>query len=310
MDQELSGPREQVASALVEAERRAAGAEAQLTTLQAEADGLRLLVGRLEVERDDLCRQLEISEPGPAAEDPEAKADGEPGEASTAEAMTYVRSRFMRTKAEGEPAEAPAAEEPGTEAEPGEVTGEEPGTEAQEEPGEVTGEAPAAEEPGTEAEPGEVTGEEPGTEAQEEPGEPAEAPAAEARTEAQEEPGEPAEAPAAEEPGTEPQPGEVTGEEPAEAPAAEEPEAPAGAAESGVRQLAESVTATIAIALPQVGSVRLQWDFRAENSEVNARMPTKMATREEAAAPQKIAAPKGKSTVAKTAKKTAKAKKK
>ncbi len=125
MDQELSPPREQVASALVEAERRAAGAEARLTALEAEADELRHLVGRLEVERADLCRQLEI-ERAPAA-DPEAKVEGEPGQAPTAAALTpssvptiisspprvNFHSSFMSvTKAEGEPAEA-AAEEPG-----------------------------------------------------------------------------------------------------------------------------------------------------------------------------------------------------
>jgi hypothetical protein len=93
-----------------------------LTALEAEADELRRLVGRLEVERADLCRQLERA---PAAE-PEAKAEGEPVEAPTAAALTpssvptvissplrvNFRSSFTVTKAEGEPAEA-AAEEPG-----------------------------------------------------------------------------------------------------------------------------------------------------------------------------------------------------
>jgi hypothetical protein len=103
-------------------------------------------------------------------------------------------------------------------------------------------------------------------------------------TEAQEEPGA-AEAPAAEEFGTEAEPGE----EPAEVPAAEELKATAGAAELGVRQLAE--TATIVITLPQVGSVRVQWDFRAENSSTVAQTA---ATPKEAAAPKKNAEPKGK----------------
>jgi hypothetical protein len=164
MDQELSRPREQVASALVEAERRAAGAEARLTALEAEADELRRLVGRLEVERADLSRKLERA---PAAE-PEAKAEGEPGEAPTA-ALTpssvptimsspfrvNFRSSFMpATKAVGEPPEAPSAEEPRTEAkgEPGEEpaeapAAEEPRTEAKGEPGEELAEAPAAEAP-------------------------------------------------------------------------------------------------------------------------------------------------------------------
>jgi hypothetical protein len=132
-------------------------AEARLITLEAEPDELRRFVVRLEVERADLRRQLEISERAPAAEEPEVKAAGEPGEA----------------KAAGEePAEAKAAEEPGIEAE---------------------------------GEPGEVT---------------------------------------------------------TEIPAAQEPEAPARAAELGVRLLAESVTAPIAITLPPVGSVRVQWDFQ------------------------------------------------
>src|SRR5713226_4182043 len=263
MDQELSRPREQVASALVEAERRAAGAEARLTALQAEADELRRLVGRLEVERADLCRQLEI-EHARAVKEPEAKAEGEPGEAAAAAAMTpssvpniigssglYVRSRYTRT-GEG-PAEAPATEQPGTGAEgepgeePAEEAAEEPGIEAAE-PGEGPAEAPAAEQP--EEEPAEEAAEEPGTEAEGEPGEER----------------------------------------------VEEPEALAGEAELGVRQLAESVTATISITLPQVGSVRVQWDFR--SVEENP-MPKKATPKE---APKKNAAPKGKSTVAKTAK--------
>ncbi len=273
MDQELSRPREQVASALAEAERRAAGAEARLTALQAEADELRRLVGRLEVERADLCRQLEI-EHARAVKEPEAKAEGEPGEAAAAAAMTpssvpniigssglYVRSRYTRT-GEG-PAEAPATEQPGTEAEgePGEElaeeAAEEPGIEAAE-PGEGPAEAPAAEQP--EEEPAEEAAEEPGTEAEGEPG-----------------------------------------EEPVE-----EPEALAGEAELGVRQLAESVTATISITLPQVGSVRVQWDFRSVEEKENP-MPKKATPKE---APKKNAAPKGKSTVAKTAKTAAKAKQK
>ena len=167
MDQELSRPREQVASALVEAERRAAGAEARLTALQAEADELHRLVGRLEVERAGLCRQLEISERALAAEEPEPKAE-EPAEAPAALIPSTVptiisspfqvnRSSFMKpeAKATEEPGEAPAAEEPAEEAaeEPVDAEGgpgEEPGTEAKAEPGEVTGEEPAAEEPGEE----------------------------------------------------------------------------------------------------------------------------------------------------------------
>jgi SAM-dependent methyltransferase len=75
--------------ALVEAERRAASAEARLTTLEAEADELRRFA---RLEREDLRRQLEISERAPAAEEPGTEAEGE----VTGE----------------EPAEAPAAEEP------------------------------------------------------------------------------------------------------------------------------------------------------------------------------------------------------
>ena len=52
-------------------------AEARLITLEAEADELLGLVVRLEVERADLSRQLEISERAPAGEEPEAKAEGE-----------------------------------------------------------------------------------------------------------------------------------------------------------------------------------------------------------------------------------------
>ena len=137
IDQELSRPGGQVASALVEAERRAAGAEARLTDLEAEADELRRLVGRLEVERADLSRQLEIeraptAEPEAKAEDdgeappaePEGKAEG--SEAPPAAALTpssvptiisspprvKFRSSFMVTEAEGGAAEA-AAEAPG-----------------------------------------------------------------------------------------------------------------------------------------------------------------------------------------------------
>ncbi len=71
---------------------------------------------------------------------------------------------------------------------------------------------------------------------------------------------EPEEPKAAEEPGIEAEgePGEVT----TEIAAAGEPEGPARAAELAVRQ---SGTATVAITLPPVGSVRVQWDFRAEN---------------------------------------------
>jgi septal ring factor EnvC (AmiA/AmiB activator) len=116
--------------ALVEAERRAASAEARLITLEAEVDELRRFVAGLEVEQADLRQRLEISERPPEAEEPGIEAEGEPGEVTT------------------------------------------------------------------------------------------------------------------------------------EIPAAQEVEAPARAAELGVRQLAEAVTATIAITLPPVGSVRVQWDFQ------------------------------------------------
>lgn len=76
MDEELR-PRELAASALVEIERRIADAEARLTAIEAEADELRRLVVGLEVERADLCRQLELSERASAAEEPEAKAEGD-----------------------------------------------------------------------------------------------------------------------------------------------------------------------------------------------------------------------------------------
>jgi hypothetical protein len=97
--------------ALVEAERRAASAEARLITLEAEADELRGFVVRLEVERADLSRQLEISERAPAAEEPDAagaKAEGEPGEAPAAE-EPEVPAAEVEAESGDEP-EAPAAE--------------------------------------------------------------------------------------------------------------------------------------------------------------------------------------------------------
>jgi SAM-dependent methyltransferase len=237
VDEELSRLGEPVAAssevfkafvdALVEAERRAASAEARLTALEAEVDELRRLVVRPEVERADRRR-------------------------STGDiAMTLeVFERFLRRQRLEERVDeqtaVPAADvdeaEP-TREEPAEAPAEEPEAEAGE-PGEEPAEAPA-EEP--EAEAGEP-GEEPEAEPAETPAqEPAEAPA--------EEPEVPApEVDEAEEP-------EVPAPEVDEAESAGKP---AGEVEISVGRLSESVTATIAITLPPAGSVRVQWDFRSE----------------------------------------------